>query len=98
MLTASWYRQVEINKKDREKLAFISHHELYRFIRMPFGLQIAPGTFQRTTDVIQYSVKLQLAKVYLDEVVNFSESLEQHIDHVGNVLFILQNAGVTLKT
>ena len=42
---ASGYWQVEINPSDREKTAFTTHHGLYEFNVMPFGLCIAPGTF-----------------------------------------------------
>ena len=93
----SGYWQVEIDPKDRDKTAFTSHHGLYRFIRMPFGLKNAPATFQRAIDVILSSVKWQFALVYLDDIVIFSPKPEEHIEHVKKVLMLLQDAGVTIK-
>lgn len=91
------YWQIEIEKSDRDKTAFTSPHGLYRFIRMPFGLRNAPGTFQRTMDVILSTVKWQFALVYLDDIVVFSRTPVEHIDHVRHVLTLLHDDGVILK-
>lgn len=68
----SEYWQVEIDKADYDESAFTSHHRLYRFIRMPFGLRIATGTYQRTMEVKLFVVKWQIALVDLDDIVIFS--------------------------
>lgn len=93
----SGYWKVEIDDRDKDKTAFTSHHGLYRFTRMPFGLKNAPATFQRAMDVIVAPVRWQTALVYLDDIVIFFRTLEEHITHVRQVLSLLQNAGVTLK-
>lgn len=67
------------------------------FIHMPLGLQIAPGSFKRTMDVILPAVKLQLAVVYLEDIVVFSRLWTERIAHVRKVFALLDNAGVTLK-
>lgn len=41
------YWQIEIDEAGRDKTAFTSHHNLFRFIRKPFGLHNAPGIFQQ---------------------------------------------------
>ena len=64
---------------------------------MPFGLRNAPGTFQRAIDVILAQVRWQYSLVYLDDIVVFSKTGEEHIDHVRSVLSLLADAGVTLK-
>lgn len=43
---------------------------MYRFNRMPFGLKNAPGTFQRTTDIMLASAKWQYAIVYLGHIIS----------------------------
>lgn len=48
--SSSWH--LEIDERDREKTASNSHHSLYKFVRMRFGLKNAPVTFQRATYVI----------------------------------------------
>lgn len=53
----SGYWQIEITEKDKNKTSVTSHHGLYRFVIMPFGLKNALGTFQRVIDVILSTVK-----------------------------------------
>lgn len=51
------YWQVEIIKRDHDKMALISHNSLLCFTRMLFGLENSPGTFQGPMDVLQTKVK-----------------------------------------
>jgi hypothetical protein len=48
----SGYWQIPVEPADRDKTTFTSHYGIYRFIRLPFGLRNAPGTFQRAVDII----------------------------------------------
>lgn len=91
------YWQVEIKETDRNRTTFVSHHVLYRFIRMAFGPRNALGTFQRPTDVILPTLRWQFALVYLDDSVMLSRFAQVHIGHVHNVLTIVHNAGGTLE-
>lgn len=91
------YWQVEIDLKDREKIAFKSHQGLYGIIRIPFGLKNAPGTFNRVVDVILSAVRWKFALVYLDDIVIFSRTPEEHLNHLRHVLRLLKTAGVTLN-
>ena len=93
----SGYWQVEIAPEDRDKTTFTCHEGLYRVIRMPFGLKNAPATFQRAIDIILSRVKWQYALVYLDDVIIYSKTVEEHFRHVRTVLTLLQSAGISLK-
>jgi Reverse transcriptase (RNA-dependent DNA polymerase) len=73
------YWQIRVAKKDREKASFICHAGTYQFIRMPFGLVNAPATFQRGMDVILSTVKWKFCLVYLDDIIIYSPSHEQHL-------------------
>ena len=64
---------------------------------MPFGLSTAPVSFQRALDMILTQFKWKTCLVYLDDVIIFSNSVEEHIQHVDEILFALSEAGVTLK-
>ncbi len=64
---------------------------------MPFGLRNAPATFQRAIDVILSGIKWQHRLVYLDEVIVFSNTMEQHVAHLDHILGLLRAAGVSLK-
>lgn len=91
----SW--QVNIEDEDQNKRLFTSNHGLYRFVRMPFGLKIAPKTFQRTMDFIFASIKWQFTLFYLDDILISSNKSEKGIDHLKQVLKLLQHAEVVLS-
>jgi hypothetical protein len=57
----------------------------------------APATFQRAVDVILASVRFQCALTYLDDIVVYSPTFEQHVKDLSVVLKLLQDAGVSLK-
>lgn len=74
-----------------------SQHGLYRFIRMPFGLEIVPTTVQVAMDVFLLIVKGQFAPVYLEDILIFSKSVLDHLSQLCTVLALLLNADVSLK-
>lgn len=77
----SLYRQVEIENGDRDKTAFTSHHRLYSLVRMPFPLRNAPRKLQRAMFVAVLTIRWQIALVYLNDIVFFSHSAAEQIDH-----------------
>jgi len=91
------YWQVLIADGDREKTAFVCHKGAYHYKRMPFGLTNAPATFQRALDIILSGVKWKSCLVYLDDVIVFCDTQEEHDQHLDDVLGLLRAAGVTLK-
>ena len=93
----SGYWQILIAPKDRDKTTFTTHFGTYAFTRMPFGLKNAPATYQRAIDTILTTVKWQFALVYLDDIIVFSSSFEDHKSHLRTVLKLLEAAGVTLR-
>ena len=64
---------------------------------MPFGLTNAPATFQRSLDLIISQFKRRTCLVYIEDVIIYSKSVEDHIRHVDEILTALEEAGVTLK-
>lgn len=86
-----------MDERSKDLTTFTSHFGLFRFLRMPFGLKNAPATFQRVMNIILSSVHWQFALVYLDDVIVFSKTLDEHFDHVRTVLRLLRNAGVTIR-
>lgn len=91
------YWRIEIDQRDRNKTEITSHHGLYRFSKTRFGLENAPDSFQRAMDVIPSSVRWQSGLVYLDNIVVFAKSSQNHIEQVRRVSRLLYGAGVTLK-
>lgn len=79
---------MELREECKDETYFRSHHGLFRSIGMRFGLSDAPGTFQREIYVNILQVKWKYALVYLDDVVIFSKSVEQHFYHMPTFLSI----------
>ena len=93
----SGYWQIFVREQDRHKTAFVCYDGCYQYIRMPFGLCNAPPTFQRTMDITLSNFRWKTCLVYLDDVIVFSESFEEHLRHVSEILSCLSDAGFSLK-
>lgn len=93
----SGYWQIEVDDRDREKTAFITPDGLYEFKVLPFGLCSAPATFQRMMDTVLSGLKWQSCLVYLDDIVVFSDTFEQHLQRLQAVLDAIRAAGLSLK-
>lgn len=91
------YWQIEVDERDREKTAFVTPDGLYEFKVLPFGLCSAPATFQRMMDTVLSGLKWQACLVYLDDVVIFAASFEEHLDRLRMVLQALRSAQLTIK-
>jgi len=66
--------------------AFICPRGMYKFSRMPFGLCNAGATFQRLMDVVMSGLHFQVCLVYLDDIIAFSGTLDQHLERLVTVL------------
>jgi hypothetical protein len=93
----SVYSQILMKEEDRNKTAFVTHCGIHRFKRMPFGLCNAPGAFQKALDMIVAKVKWNYALIYLDDVINYSKTVKEHMTHLDEILRLLKNAGASLK-
>lgn len=93
----SGFYQIPIRTEDTEKTAFTWKNGLFEFVRMPFGLCNAPATFQRVMDKIFSGQIRKFAIPYLDDIIIFSKSAEEHLDHLEIVLNKLKSAGITLN-
>ncbi|XP_042300045.1 uncharacterized protein LOC121917995, partial [Sceloporus undulatus] len=88
------YWQIELRPEDREKTAFATPKGLFQFTRMPFGLHGAAATFQRLMDRVLQGLEF-CAAAYIDDIIIFSDSWEEHIEHLTKVLGALRAAGLT---
>ena len=89
----SGYNQVLVDPQDRHKTAFVTNEGQYEYNVMSFGLCNAPGTFQRLmNDVFAPFMKGKdrFLIVYLDDIVIFSKTKEEHECHVRQVLDTLR--------
>ena len=94
----SGYWQVEIEEEDKPKTAFqVGTLGFYEFHRMPFGLCNAPATFQRLMEMCMGDMNLRDCLVYLDDVIIFSTTFEEHIDRLQAVFSRLKEFNLKLK-
>ena len=66
------------------KTAFKTKFGSYQFKVMPFGLMNAPATFQRTMDFLIEDMRT-FAGMYIDDLLVFSDTLEDHVGHLRQV-------------
>ena len=90
------YWQVPVAMEDRPKTVFVTPYGLYQFRVMPFGLQGAPAKFQRLMDRVIAGLG-DFTSTYLDDVIIFSDTWEDHLRHVRTTLERLREAGLTVK-
>lgn len=87
---ASGFHQIEVDSRDIEKTAFNVENGHYEFLRMPFGLRNAPSTFQRVMDnVLREHIGIRCL-VYMDDIIVFSTSLNEHLDNLRKIFETLK--------
>ena len=92
----SGYWQVAMDEKDKQKTAFTCHKGLFEFNVMPFGLSNAPAVFQELMAVVLHDCQ-GFATAYLDDIMIFSETLEEHIEHLSIIFDKLRLHRLKLK-
>lgn len=93
----SGYLQVQVAKEDQMKTAFTTPMGLYEYTRMPFGLMNAPATFQRLMNTVFGDMNLSEILIYLDDVIVFSSTLQEHLKRLESVFTRLRQHGLKLK-
>ncbi|GBG61004.1 hypothetical protein CBR_g18600 [Chara braunii] len=86
----SGYHKIAIRPENQHKTAFQTRYGLYEFVVMPFGLCNAPGTFQHAMNRIFHEYLDKFVIVYLDDIVIFSKTVEEHVTHLDKVLSLLR--------
>ncbi|KAL0153780.1 hypothetical protein M9458_050896, partial [Cirrhinus mrigala] len=94
---ASGYNQVPVAEGDKSKTAFCTPFGLFEWNRMPFGLCNAPSTFQHLMERLFGDQQCQSLLLYLDDIIVFSSSVDQHLARLEVVLSRLQREGLKAK-
>lgn len=94
---ASGFHQIEVKKEDIPKTAFTVDNGHYEYIRMPFGLKNAPSTFQRVMDNVLRDLQGKICLCYMDDIIVFSTSLQEHIENLAQVFQNLERANLKVQ-
>ena len=93
----SGFWQLQVHPDSKEKTAFITPDGLWQFKKMPFGLCSSPASFQRMMDIVLSGLKWKSCLIYLDDVVVFAETFDEHLHKLGEVLSAIGKAGLRFK-
>ncbi|XP_029104416.1 uncharacterized protein LOC114909432 [Scleropages formosus] len=93
----SGYYQIPLSAADKEKTTFICPAGFYQFERMPQGICGAPATFQRVMERTVGDMNLLECLVYLDDIIVFGRTLEEHEQRLLKVLDRLKEEGLKLS-
>ena len=94
----SGYWQVEMDEEDKHKTAFtVGPLGFYECNRLCFGLCNAPATFQRLMESCLGDLHLNQCLVYLDDIVIFSRTYEEHLERLESVFQKLKEAGLKVS-
>ena len=91
----SGYWQIPMSEESRPKTTFATMNGLYEFKVMPFGLCNAPATFQRLMQKVLAGLG-DFCGVFIDDIVVFSDSVEEHLEHLRRLFARLRRAHLKL--
>ena len=86
-----------MKEEDEFKTAFKTHHGQFQFRVMPFGLATAPGTFQCVMNFLFAGPNRKFVRVFMDDILIFSFTLEEHLEHLQSVFDILKENQLCVK-
>lgn len=93
----SGFWQMELDEDSRQKAAFITQGGVYEWKRMPFGLTNSPISFQTLMSNVLRGLNWKSVLVYVDDILIFSRSFDEHLTHLAQVFDRLNEANLKLQ-
>ena len=93
----SSYWQTELEENDKKKTAFTTDEGHFQFEVLPFGLKNAGSIFQRLMNITLAGLIGTAALIYIDDIIIFSETVEDHLDKLKKILDKLRLANLKVK-
>lgn len=91
------YWQIPLEEEYKKYTAFITPFDVYEYNRLPFGWKNSGAWFQKIMDDILRPFKGRFCAVYIDDIVIYSRTQEDHSRHLSLVLSALSGAGVKVN-
>jgi hypothetical protein len=93
----SGYHQLKIREEDVQKSAFRTRYGYYEFLVMSFGLTNAPAAFMDMMNRVFRELVDQCVVVFIDDILIYSKTREEHEEHLRMVLDILRKQQLYAK-
>ena len=93
----SGFHQLPLEEESKNLTAFASHRGLFKFNTMPLGIINGPPIFQRFMNNLFASVLWIFILVYIDDLIIYSKTFQDHLEHVAYVLDKVTEANLTLS-
>ena len=94
---SSGFHQISMDENSKKYTAFSTSEGHFEYERMPFGLKNAPATFQRMMDTALKGLIGKICFVYLDDIVVFGSTMEQHNQNIVILFERLRKTGLKLQ-
>ena len=91
----SGFHQLALDEESQLRTAFWWGNELWSYTRLPFGLKNSSAVYQRVMDTVLTEAGLTgFATAFVDDVIVWSDTAEQHVERVQQVLQALAQQGL----
>ena len=93
----SGFWQIPVAEESRDKTGFVTHHGVWRFRKLPFGLVNSPSTFALVMAKALDKINWKFAMTYVDDILVFSSNFKQHLHHLQTIFERLRACKLKIK-